>query len=176
MIVHAIDGRVRIRHKTLEKSELVGDLMERMQKAKGILQVDLNEISGSLLIHYDPVKTTLDEIKKMLPPSLYSEAQSKITYQTHSRQKQAKNNERQSRGKPNRSNGVPKVVDITQWRKKASDRLSTNQLAKGGMLASLSASLLFVIAGKKGYHILNGLAFLAFLQLHLSKHGKRLFS
>jgi len=152
VIVHAMDGRIRIRDAKLEKAGWACNLLEALRKAKGILDVSVNEISGSILICYDPKTTNLDEIKSLIPSSLYAEEGSR------------------------RNDGNRKVVDLAVWKKTNADRITAGKWTKGGMLSSLSVSLLFGLIGRKDPHILSGLVFLGFLQLHLAKHRKRLFS
>jgi hypothetical protein len=147
-----MDGRVRIRDTRFEKAGWAGNLLETLRKAKGILDVNVNEISGSILICYDPNTTNLDEIKGLIPSSLYAEEESR------------------------HNDGDGKVVDLAIWKKKNAGRITAGRLTKGGMLSSLAVSLLFGLMGRKDLHILTGLVFLGFLQLHLVKHGKRLFS
>lgn len=147
-----MDGRIRIRDTSLERAELGHHLTKTLRKAKGILGADVNEISGSMLIQYDPGQTNLDTIKGLIPSSIWAEGTSR------------------------RSPEDGKVVDLALWKRRNTNRLTMGRVVKGGMLSSLSVCLLFGLMGRKELHLLAGLVFLGFLQLHMTKHKNRLFS
>lgn len=66
-VVHHIPGRVRLRvphtHRT---PDAIGRLREELQSVPGVRRVDVNAVTGSMVVHHDPNGTSLDEVNKAL--------------------------------------------------------------------------------------------------------------
>ncbi|MDR1685237.1 MAG: hypothetical protein LBR82_02145 [Desulfovibrio sp.] len=69
MIASFIDGRVRIRAEALKQAEIMSMAKSLAQSRQGVLKVEGNVGTGSLLVHYDPAvitRETLLETAKIL--------------------------------------------------------------------------------------------------------------
>ena len=65
--VHTVDGRMRIRLGILKRNPARADaLREGLRALKGIKEVTVNPLTGSLLIHYDECQISRDELFTLL--------------------------------------------------------------------------------------------------------------
>ncbi|MDR3175758.1 MAG: hypothetical protein LBU06_04420 [Desulfovibrio sp.] len=62
MITSFIDGRVRIRAKALKHAETMAMAKKFAQTRQGVLKVEGNVGTGSLLVHYDPAVITRETL------------------------------------------------------------------------------------------------------------------
>ena len=54
MIVSFIPGRIRLRFKELKESAAAESAKARIEETPGITKVEINRLTGSVLIEYDP--------------------------------------------------------------------------------------------------------------------------
>jgi len=54
MIVSFIPGRIRLRFKELKDTETAETVKERIRETPGITKVEINPVTGSVLVEYDP--------------------------------------------------------------------------------------------------------------------------
>ena len=54
MIVSFIPGRIRLRFKELKESAAAESAKARIKETPGITKVEINRLTGSVLIEYDP--------------------------------------------------------------------------------------------------------------------------
>ena len=54
MIVSFVPGRIRLRFKELKESEAAETAEARIKETPGITKVEINRLTGSILIEYDP--------------------------------------------------------------------------------------------------------------------------
>jgi len=54
MIVSFIPGRIRLRFKELKDTEAAETVKERIRETPGITKVEINPVTGSVLVEYDP--------------------------------------------------------------------------------------------------------------------------
>ncbi|MDR2745756.1 MAG: cation transporter, partial [Desulfovibrio sp.] len=62
MIASFFDGRVRIRADALKKPENLDMARSLVQARPGVLKVESNARTGSLLVHYDPAVITRETL------------------------------------------------------------------------------------------------------------------
>ncbi len=60
-----IEGRVRLRHPFLKEAEAEGSVKEVLEKIPGVLGVNVNTRSGSLLLEYDPETLSKEDLLGM---------------------------------------------------------------------------------------------------------------
>ena len=62
-IVHGIPGRVRVRlDSSLRTPEFMGLLAESLSQMEGVRHVQINPVTGSLLLLYDPTRLSLEQL------------------------------------------------------------------------------------------------------------------
>ncbi|MBP3730100.1 MAG: cation transporter [Mailhella sp.] len=61
-ITSFIDGRVRLRHPALKNRELMQSVKSLVEGMDGVTAVQCNDVTGSLLIFYDPGKLSREEL------------------------------------------------------------------------------------------------------------------
>jgi len=174
MIVHAIEGRVRIRDITLSDEVVAQDLKVRLRNVPGITRLQGNPLCGSLLIHYDTTLTSLDQIRDTVPCPhhlVFSETRKK------------RNGKGFPIGRPKSREDSPSSGEGTGSTKEAGSgdgdslsRKTFGQITKFGMLSALATSVFFAFAGKKSIHVISGVLFLVCLLMHTTRHSKRLLS
>ena len=54
MLVSFVPGRIRLRFKELKESPAAENAMARIKGTPGISRVEINPLTGSILIEYDP--------------------------------------------------------------------------------------------------------------------------
>ena len=54
MIVSFVPGRIRLRFKELKESEAAESVKARIKETPGITKVEINQLTGSILIEYNP--------------------------------------------------------------------------------------------------------------------------
>lgn len=65
MITHAIPGRIRLRHGTLQPQEALDELMEKIRALAPSATLDYSSCSGASLIRFEETEAS-DEIVRML--------------------------------------------------------------------------------------------------------------
>lgn len=63
MIKSFIKGRVRLRSEALKDAKIVAEIVEFLKAEEGILSLDSNVRTGSLLVNYDPDVISEDHLK-----------------------------------------------------------------------------------------------------------------
>ncbi len=53
-VKHFSDGRIRIRHKALHMAQVAETCVREIKQMAGVTSVEVNMVSGSVLILYDP--------------------------------------------------------------------------------------------------------------------------
>ena len=62
-LMHAVDGRLRIRLDSIKKSpRAAASVTESLVKVPGVKKARANPVTGSLLIHYDPWKISQTDL------------------------------------------------------------------------------------------------------------------
>lgn len=144
-VASSIPGRLRLRAPGLRNPVQLEKLQAAIAQWSGVLAVEANPTTGSLLIRYDAGKLSVERCEARALGLL---------------------------GKLPGQSRVPKVGAGGTARVKG-NRLA-NRWAKGGMLASLAVSLLLAAAGAKRWHALSGMLFLHALGVHLWMHRRHL--
>lgn len=143
-IVSSIPGRLRLRHPSLRGCAQRSAVSACVSALPGVLSVDANPQTGSLLVRYDATRCERAAMEAQLaglfpavPDALPGEAE-------------------------NSANSRRAVA--REW----------NRVAKLGMMASLPLSLVLAAAGSKKTHALTGGVFTALLLVHLVVHRRHL--
>ena len=55
MVISFIPGRIRLRFKELKESAAAESVKARIKETPGITRVEINRLTGSILIEYDPI-------------------------------------------------------------------------------------------------------------------------
>lgn len=145
LIASSLPGRMRLRHQAWRQVPELQELATAAGRWPGILGVDANPLTGSLLLHYDPDRLPQAEL----------EAAIATMAREHLPEPPAG-----GRREPRRGRGTPRV--------------RANRVAKRGMVITLAASLALAAARSKRWHIYTGNAFLAFLAIHLYVYRRHL--
>jgi len=148
-IASSLPGRLRLRDRALRDRARLDALRARIVRWRGVLRVESNSQTGSLLIHYDATQLT--------PARCEARAVAAAEQILETRQKI----------------GVGGTAPHDRHHGGAL-RVKANRWAKRAMLVSLAVSLSLVAAGAKRWHALTGVLFLHALAAHLWVHRRRL--
>ena len=67
--VHALPGRLRVKLADIKRAPAVArKLEERLQREPGVAEAVANPVTGSVLVHYDPRRTSSQTILARLAP------------------------------------------------------------------------------------------------------------
>jgi hypothetical protein len=67
--VHALPGRLRVKLAAIKRAPAVAEHLEQvLRRDKGVVEVVANPLTGSLLVHYDPQRTSSRAILGRLGP------------------------------------------------------------------------------------------------------------
>ncbi|MCX7965350.1 MAG: heavy-metal-associated domain-containing protein [Syntrophorhabdaceae bacterium] len=78
--IHGIPGRLRLKSPIIKKNKVVAKEVEEMfESIKGINDVDVNLLTGSLLINYNPKMLKYNDIVELLEKKGYFDASRAIT-------------------------------------------------------------------------------------------------
>ena len=77
MLVSFVPGRVRLRFKELKESAVAENTRQKIQQTSGVTKVEINQLTGSLLIEYDEKILPTDKLLELGKQEL---ANLKITY------------------------------------------------------------------------------------------------
>jgi hypothetical protein len=84
-IVHAIDGRIRLRCSSDRARELLPTIAQDLQERAGIYKVTSNKTTGSLLVEFDPDHFSQGQLTELLQPlSVALPSATKATTSTNS--------------------------------------------------------------------------------------------
>ena len=148
-IASFIDGRVRVRHRALRDAETVEQARASLTAAPGVRAATVNCHTGSLLLEYDPQALDREGVLSLLRrvgelPELKADGEGECM--------------------PARRCCLPKGLN----------RAQALRLVNRGMLATLAASLAFILTGRGRGHVVAGGAFLALNALHLYTYRRKL--
>jgi hypothetical protein len=149
MIASMVNGRIRIRDSKLKKGVFANEFQRHLSVVTGLKGISINTMVGSALLIYDTSITSDERIIKHIGRLL------DVTQETE----------------------VPKgkgagVNHIREFSLNRVNRRAVNI----GMLASLAASLIALIAGSKALHAALGLVFLGFTAVHIFKNKNLLLA
>lgn len=152
-IASSIPGRLRLRHTLLRDPARLARLGEDIGRWPQVSEVNANARTGSLLVRYDAAalreaecaRRCAEAVAGLLPAPL-ADAESP----------------------------APTATAARASRRAGTSRVRANRLAKGGMLASLAASMVLAAMGAKRLHIWTGVFFLHALGVHLWVHRRNL--
>lgn len=78
--IHDIPGRLRVKSPVIKKNKKAAQEVEQMfETLKGINDVDINLLTGSLLINYNPKMLAYKDIVQLLEKKGYFDASKAIT-------------------------------------------------------------------------------------------------
>ncbi|MDE7064618.1 MAG: cation transporter [Desulfovibrionaceae bacterium] len=148
-IASFIDGRVRVRHRALRDAATAEQARALLTAASGVRTATVNCHTGSLLLEYDFQALDRDGVRSLLRrvgelPGLKTAGDGECM--------------------PARRRCLPKSLN----------RAQALRLVNRGMLATLAASLAFVLTGRGRGHVVAGSAFLALNALHLYTYRRKL--
>lgn len=150
-IASAIPGRLRLRHAELRKAGRLAKLEQHLAGWPQVREIRLNHAAGSLLIHYDANALSEAECRKRCEAALTELLPWVVS--------------------TNPTNTPIASVAAAQKPRSTLTRVRrANQMAKRGMLVSLTASMILSAVGPKKWHIWTGIAFLHALGVHLWVH------
>lgn len=149
-IVSAVPGRIRIRDRQLRNAALQEQLGAVLAELDGVVEVEGNPRTGSMLLRYTPEHTTRAEMEARVSAAVAAELQP-----------------------PSAAAPEEAPAERTPRRWQRDRRLNT--WAKYGMLGSLAASLALAAAGSKKAHAATGGLFLGLLGVHMTVHRRHLF-
>jgi hypothetical protein len=67
--VHALPGRMRVKLTAIKKAPAAAkELEEALRREPGIAEAVANPVTGSMLVHYDPQRTSMQAILTRLAP------------------------------------------------------------------------------------------------------------
>jgi len=67
--VHALPGRLRVKLAAIKRAPAVAEHLEQvLRRDKGVVDAVANPLTGSVLVHYDPQRTTSQAILSRLAP------------------------------------------------------------------------------------------------------------
>ncbi len=67
MISSFFDGRVRLKSKMFKDKVITDEIIFTLSSIKAITYMERNEVTGSLLIEYDPIKIPFMKLTSLLP-------------------------------------------------------------------------------------------------------------
>jgi hypothetical protein len=149
MITSFIDGRIRIRDEKLKSIAVVSHMEKRLSQLKGILNVSINQRTGSILIFYDRTVLRIEQALHVLADYLdivRVVCKSRIS-----------------------SIADRKIVNPVR-------RLCLLNGVNLGMLASLAVSMFGAALDIAVLHITAGIVFLGFLGLHIFRYKNMFFA
>lgn len=149
-IVSAVPGRIRIRDSQLRDAARQERLGAVLAEIDGVVEVEGNPRTGSMLLRYTPEHTTRVEMEARISAAIAAELEPPPV---------AAQEEASGRR------------TLRRWQR---DR-RLNTWAKYGMLGSLGASLALAAAGSKKAHAAIGALFLGLLGIHMAVHRRHLF-
>lgn len=147
-IVSAVPGRIRIRDTRLRDAARQERLGAILAEIDGVVEVEGNPRTGSMLLRYTPEHTTRVEMEARVSAAVGTE----LAPQPVAREPAPARTPR-------------------RWQR---DR-KLNTWAKYGMLGSLGVSLALAAAGSKKAHAATGGLFLGLLGIHMAVHRRHLF-
>lgn len=145
MICSFIPGRIRLRSPSFMDEETVATVMDMLKSQPGLLSVENNLNTGSLLIRYDPVK--VDQQAAMAALELLSEDEN-----------QAEETE-------------PAALSQASW---PPVNLSKDAVEYVSMIGAFIVCTSSAFLRSKGLHVYSGLALAGLTVQHLLKYRKRL--
>ncbi|AYH42212.1 HMA2 domain-containing protein [Azoarcus sp. DN11] len=148
-IVSAVPGRIRIRAVQLRDAARQERLGAVLAEIDGIVDVEGNPRTGSMLLRYTPERATRVEMEARVSAAVGAELAPPAA--------------------PRAEDHAPRTP--RRWQR---DR-RLNTWAKYGMLGSLGVSLALAAAGNKKAHAATGGLFLGLLGVHLAVHRRHLF-
>lgn len=78
--IHDIPGRLRLKSPVIKRNKVIAKEVEQMfESIKGINDVDINLLTGSLLINYNPKMLKYNDIVNLLEKKGYFDASRAIT-------------------------------------------------------------------------------------------------
>lgn len=176
-IVSALPGRIRVREPALRARRTNERLQTVLAGFDGVLSVEGNPVTGSLLLRYDVAKVSRQAIEAQLEAVVAAESADPAGSVSGKSHRSAAAEE--ARTKDAGSTGAhPERYRRVEHRappySKGAVLRRLNGFAKIGMLGSLAASLALAAAGSKRLHAATGGVYLALLGIHLAVHRGRL--
>lgn len=156
LVASSVPGRLRLRDAALRDPQRLELLHGTLARWPGVLALEANAKTGSLLIHYDAMKLTRErcEVRALAAAGkLLGKARNVKEVEVGAGGTAAHAHHPGPGGTP---------------------RVKANRWAKRGMLTSLAVSLLLAGLGGKRWHALTGVLFLHALALHLFVHRRHL--
>ncbi len=148
-VTSCIDGRIRLRDPGLKRSSLAEAVRERLRDLPEIRSVRLNRRTGSLLIIFDRIRTTVRKVLSALAGIF---------------------------GLPVREESSGGGAKGNPLSANARSYFTRRRAVNLGMLASLIVSIGGAIAGTEGLHIAVGVLFVALVGIHISGKLRHLFT
>lgn len=142
-ITSFIDGRIRVRHKSLHNPEQAGKVQAFLANTSGVNKAEINTNTGSLLLEYDPGRLSRADLLRL------AEAMEE-TLAAEEREEPAP--------------GCRRFC--------LADSRHLRRMTNRGMLLTLVAAVGFGLAGRTGGHMAFGWGFLALNALHLHTYRK----
>lgn len=155
VIVSSIPGRLRLRHPLLRRAQQSNEVAARLRSIVGVLSVEANPATGSLLLHYDSARCDRSSMETQVAATARFDDAAPFGML------------------PPQSETRPQPQAPSPSRKRGPGR-ELNRLAKVGMVVSFPVSLAFAAAGGKRLHALAGGVFTLLLLIHLAVHRHHL--
>lgn len=153
-----VDGRVRLRHPVLKKAGEAEEARLLLAALPGMRRVSVNPRTGSLLMEYDPVQISRDDL-------LVLAGQWKAWAAPAPEPGEAGQ-------APKSANGGSGGACRAARRRYGISRAQAVRFTNRGMLATLAASLALGAAGRERGHVIAGGLFLFFNLVHLYTYRK----
>lgn len=145
-IVSSIPGRLRLRHPLLRRSAQSIDWSARLGALDGVLSVEANPRTGSLLVHYDVSRCGRAAMEAQIT----------------------------GLGESSSEPEAADTIDDSPSPSRRATAREWNRLAKLGMMASFPVSLALAATGSKKLHAVTGGVFSLLLLAHLVVHRRHL--
>ena len=146
MITSYADGRLRFRHGGLKRSVIAAKVERDLDALEGVTHFTVNQRVGSLLVNYDHLKVTNDDLLAVLRRYVTSFS------------RRAKDDRRKG---PRRAQGL---------------KLAKRRVLNTGLIVSLVGSLVALPFKAKTAHVQLGILFTVFSLLHAFDKKRTLFA
>lgn len=183
-IVSALPGRIRVREPALRAPRTNQRLQTLITNFAGVVAVEGNARTGSLLLRYDTAKVARQTIEAQVEAAVAAESpprngaaaddppRSSLLQTVTAKLVEPKKSDRRAVTRSPEPGRQADRRGPPHSRRALVRRL--NGYAKIGMLASLGASLALAAAGSKRLHAATGGVYLALLGIHMAVHRHHL--
>jgi len=157
VIASFVEGRIRLRDEKFKNRAVGDEIQKNVAHLKGILNVSINQRTGSLLIFYDKTILKLEQLLHVLAD--YLDAAKAVSRKANRGLSQ--NYGHSPHIKYEAGHSDLETVPVARV------SITNRKIVKLGMLASLAVSMLGAAADIAALHITAGIIFLGFVGLHI---------